>query len=162
MKAIHYYPFYKKMNSYWRLYAAHNRYADKTLDEDFILAYFWDLSRFSIETVLIGIEMARKTLKQFPSIAHLYELCSTVEPIETFNKAQKEAYAKYLNTDHWKMVREGALQYARNTCQVCGIKEVTLNVHHKTYKNLGKERMDDLVVMCESCHKAIHGIKEEE
>lgn len=31
-----------------------------------------------------------------------------------------------------------------------------LQVHHKTYARLGKERLEDLQVLCFNCHKLIH------
>lgn len=31
------------------------------------------------------------------------------------------------------------------------------DVHHKTYDRIGDELLDDLVLLCKSCHKAQHG-----
>lgn len=35
-----------------------------------------------------------------------------------------------------------------------------LNIHHSTYENHGDEavHLDDLITVCRSCHKIIHGI----
>ena len=32
------------------------------------------------------------------------------------------------------------------------------NVHHKTYDNVGKERPEDLILLCPDCHKKVHQI----
>lgn len=29
-------------------------------------------------------------------------------------------------------------------------------MHHKTYKRLGKERLTDLILLCEDCHLELH------
>lgn len=31
-----------------------------------------------------------------------------------------------------------------------------MHLHHRTYKNLGNERLMDLVPMCQECHDIIH------
>lgn len=31
-----------------------------------------------------------------------------------------------------------------------------LNLHHKTYKRLGCERPEDVVLICERCHSRVH------
>ena len=43
-------------------------------------------------------------------------------------------------------------------CQNCG-KDYDLQVHHKTYENLGEEKEEDLLLVCKNCHSKIHGIK---
>ena len=44
-------------------------------------------------------------------------------------------------------------------CADCGGVTSTLDVHHKTYRHLGRERMSDLVGLCRVCHEALHGRK---
>ena len=67
-----------------------------------------------------------------------------------------EAYAAYLQSNTWKAKRLQRLKKDKNRCQGCGATE-KLHVHHKTYERFGgKERMTDLVVVCESCHTTIH------
>lgn len=29
-------------------------------------------------------------------------------------------------------------------------------IHHKTYKRIGKEKLNDLIEVCGACHSAIH------
>lgn len=64
-------------------------------------------------------------------------------------------YGYYLETDHWKITREQALERANWECQRCG-HQYKLHVHHKTYENLGNEQPEDLVVLCKSCHEEEH------
>jgi hypothetical protein len=44
---------------------------------------------------------------------------------------------------------------ARYRCQRCQARQ-DLQVHHKTYERLGRERDDDLEVLCDSCHHGHH------
>lgn len=67
-------------------------------------------------------------------------------------------YREYLKSNHWKEVREAALERADYKCQLCSNKEY-LNVHHNNYKNLGHEDPNDLVVLCRNCHRKFHNVK---
>lgn len=67
-------------------------------------------------------------------------------------------YNVYLPSDHWQERRLKALKKADYTCQCCSSKK-DLQVHHLTYKNVWREKDEDLKVVCRSCHKKIHNIK---
>lgn len=64
-------------------------------------------------------------------------------------------YAQYLQTDHWQEVRKAAIKRAGYRCEVCN-SFFSLQVHHRTYVNRGKERGNDLITLCSSCHKMFH------
>lgn len=68
---------------------------------------------------------------------------------------RKVEYKEYLNGDHWKDIRLKALDRAGNRCQLCCNTD-NLNVHHNTYKNIGREDLKDLVVLCRECHAKFH------
>lgn len=65
-------------------------------------------------------------------------------------------YKDYLQTPHWKRLREDKLRAAGRRCQICSSDSVTLNVHHNNYKNRGKELDRDLIVLCRGCHSLFH------
>ncbi len=73
-------------------------------------------------------------------------------------------YGEFLNTEYWLIISQ-YLKFKRNfTCQKCNKTFKLfgqLNVHHTTYENHGKEHLEDvqendLLVLCESCHKEEH------
>lgn len=69
-------------------------------------------------------------------------------------------YYDFLKTPYWDGVRNYKLKRAKYCCQLCGGKGI-LNVHHKTYKNHGREHIriiadKDLIVLCKDCHEKFH------
>jgi hypothetical protein len=69
-------------------------------------------------------------------------------------------YGDYLKTQHWYSVRNKVFKRAKYQCELCGSKD-TLNAHHKTYANLGKEKLSDIIVLCKKCHQKFHDIVKE-
>jgi hypothetical protein len=55
-------------------------------------------------------------------------------------------------------VREYVLHRDGHKCQYpkCNHKDVVLNVHHITSRQVGSDSPDNLITLCESCHKKLH------
>lgn len=71
------------------------------------------------------------------------------------DKKKYDKYKRYLLSDKWRKIRKKALEFYGNNCCKCGNK-FNLQVHHRDYKNLYKENMIDLLVLCEPCHHEEH------
>ncbi|MGL5347563.1 MAG: hypothetical protein ACRDA3_09425 [Peptostreptococcaceae bacterium] len=67
-----------------------------------------------------------------------------------------DGYKDYLKTIHWDDMRKYKLKEANYKCQLCGVKETELHVHHNNYDNLGDECPSDLIVLCKDCHSKFH------
>lgn len=78
-------------------------------------------------------------------------------PDEPYEELKKMKYSAYLQSNHWKRKRSKSLSRAKYRCQLCN-SDQDLNVHHRTYKNLGKEDYSDLTVLCTMCHEKHHDI----
>jgi hypothetical protein len=65
-------------------------------------------------------------------------------------------YSAYLESDLWARTRTLALEYHGDACCLCNAKR-RVNVHHRTYDRIGKERLADLIVLCRDCHAIYHG-----
>ena len=75
-----------------------------------------------------------------------------------------KTYREYLNSPHWadlkkrfytsRFVRRA--KYGMPRCFACCRFGIPMEVHHRTYKRLGKERLQDLALMCGDCHEAAH------
>ena len=64
-------------------------------------------------------------------------------------------HRQYLQSPIWKEKRAQALAYYGTLCGRCG--GYGTDVHHKTYERVGgNELMEDLEVLCRSCHEAHH------
>lgn len=68
---------------------------------------------------------------------------------------QKGEMYGYYNTRQYVLWRDGY------TCQCCGNhankkKEVKLHIHHLTSRKTGGNAPDNLITLCEACHKAYH------
>lgn len=70
------------------------------------------------------------------------------------NRLARLPYRLYLKTQHWKRIRALALDRYGDSCVLCNQRPV--DVHHRTYERLGRERLDDLVVLCDPCHATYH------
>jgi hypothetical protein len=68
-------------------------------------------------------------------------------------------YAEYLRTEHWQDVRRRfwASKLHDGKCYACGTTG-KLNVHHKSYKRIGREKLNDLCLLCDNCHSETHRI----
>jgi len=71
----------------------------------------------------------------------------------------KALYERYVATDCWKTRRDAYLRI-RTSCECCGriVGKSLLQVHHLSYERFGHEPDDDLLAVCESCHKLMHGL----
>ena len=68
----------------------------------------------------------------------------------------KWAYQKGINYGYAN-AREHALVRDKYTCQCCGKKNCRLEVHHIVFRrNGGSDNIENLITLCEDCHKAIH------
>lgn len=67
-------------------------------------------------------------------------------------------YQEYLASEHWQQVRRHKGLYQRHLCKLCGKSndETLLNLHHLTYRRMGKERGDDTAWLCGDCHRIVH------
>lgn len=61
-------------------------------------------------------------------------------------------YEAYLKTDWWDRLKRRLLPVKCVGCQ----KRKAIVLHHVSYKNLGNERPDDLIPLCDVCHDRIH------
>ena len=70
-------------------------------------------------------------------------------------KALKMTYKEYINSPKWDEVKRCYYRTHPKKCFICGT-ENNIDLHHKTYTNLGHEREKDLIPLCREHHKMIH------
>lgn len=66
-------------------------------------------------------------------------------------------YKNFLTTSYWRTIAYHVKKKANFECQLCSSRN-NLNVHHKSYRNLGNEMWDlsDLICLCSDCHSTFH------
>lgn len=68
-------------------------------------------------------------------------------------------YSKYLHTKYWKEFREKVIEHYGAKCCWCGAagEDVIFNVHHIRYGKRFDEKLENVVLLCDSCHRKAHG-----
>src|SRR3990167_3094341 len=71
-------------------------------------------------------------------------------------------YADYIASPEWrarkKKLWRGTNLHRYPFCRCCLRSTKKLELHHKTYVRLGREKMSDLIPVCRDCHGRIHEI----
>jgi hypothetical protein len=71
------------------------------------------------------------------------------------------AYDAYIQSLAWRCCPARLMELERSggLCRLCGRgrPEVAIEVHHRTYQNLGHERPEDLCTLCSECHGLVTG-----
>ena len=79
----------------------------------------------------------------------------------------KEEYERLLKSDYWRGYSYSLIKERNFTCEDCGRQFLNernkLQVHHLVYRdaNPWSYKPEELIVLCEDCHKKRHGIWEE-
>lgn len=77
------------------------------------------------------------------------------EQFEVYRKSKFYNYHKYLKSTEWKILRDKVVERDNGICLYCKTKPAQ-EVHHKHYKTIYKESLDDLESVCSDCHRVIH------
>lgn len=66
-------------------------------------------------------------------------------------------YSQYLKSPEWKKKRQRLYRDRKGRCEDCGKKLGShYHAHHMTYSNVGNEDLEDLRLLCTSCHQKRH------
>jgi 5-methylcytosine-specific restriction endonuclease McrA len=66
-------------------------------------------------------------------------------------------YSQYLKSPEWKEKRQRLYRDRKGRCEDCGKKLGSgFHAHHKTYERVGNESLDDLALLCDTCHQKRH------
>ena len=99
----------------------------------------------------IAIELLNKAVELYPDFSEASIFREAVW--HCLLKSLGGAYENYLRAPAWKVKRDAVIQRDGGQC-ICGAQAT--EVHHKTYNNIGKEPLSDLVALCQECHGREH------
>jgi len=68
-----------------------------------------------------------------------------------------DEYKRYLVSAQWQVTRARAIIRAGGRCERCAATQ-QLEAHHLTYERLGREKPEDLEILCRKCHRRYHGL----
>lgn len=69
-------------------------------------------------------------------------------------RERRKNYDSYLKSNRWREFKKLIIDKRGEMCEKCGVKATDL--HHKTYARLFNELPEDVLLLCRSCHEAIH------
>jgi 5-methylcytosine-specific restriction endonuclease McrA len=72
-------------------------------------------------------------------------------------KCRVKWYEPYRHTDHWRRLKDDALQHCFYQCCLC-VSRTSLQMHHKHYASLGREQLSDVSILCDNCHDKSHAM----
>ena len=104
-----------------------------------------------------AIEFLNKAVDLYSKFSEAYRfreevwhyLLKSLDPDDSCQTYRRE----YLDSPAWQMKRDAVIQRDGYQC-VCGAQATEM--HHKTYDNIGKEPLSDLVFLCQECHERAH------
>ena len=67
----------------------------------------------------------------------------------------KEEYKQYLLSPHWVNFKKRYYKKHKKKCRHCGSK-TGVQLHHKNYARLHKEKNGDVMPLCRACHLKEH------
>lgn len=82
-------------------------------------------------------------------------LCKTAEQLHKFFIYMDNQYREYLISKKWEWYKKAIHHIYNDECYICNSCR-ELHVHHKTYERIYHEDLDDLVLLCKSCHEKVH------
>jgi len=68
-------------------------------------------------------------------------------------------YDAYIHSPGWRVFRLGVFAMRGAKCERCGRTQGRLDLHHLNYHRLGRERAEDIQILCHDCHKKAHSHK---
>lgn len=78
-------------------------------------------------------------------------------PEETLRRRErKRAYHLAISSPHWQQLRAEKCPLTGGACEGCGCRHRQLELHHKHYRTLVRESLDDVVLLCSAYHITAH------
>ena len=69
---------------------------------------------------------------------------------------RNQEYYEYINSPCWMLKTEEVCLRNQGLCECCNMRYSTV-AHHRSYDRLGEEKDEDLIALCQPCHKGVHG-----
>jgi hypothetical protein len=86
--------------------------------------------------------------------------CLVLVAIGWRRRRRRDRYRAALKSRHWRRLRVSAYRRSCGRCEGCRKRAFlsVLQLHHLTYEHVGKERLKEVRLLCDACHRRQHGI----
>lgn len=99
-------------------------------------------------------------LKPFP--VTVTTLDGVVKPQKlTRQQERQHKYEAYIQSGRWERRKAEYYFLHEKVCWRCGVTS-NIHLHHHTYVRLGNELNEDLVPLCQDCHRRVHDLHREQ
>jgi hypothetical protein len=68
--------------------------------------------------------------------------------------SRSDEYRAYLGSQEWRAFADEQKRLADYRCEDCRVRAWDVEAHHLSYGRLGRERPEDVIVLCSACHMA--------
>jgi 5-methylcytosine-specific restriction endonuclease McrA len=83
-----------------------------------------------------------------------YDELTPAQRRRRLRRGDHSEYELYLRSRPWRALRARLIVARGGACERCGRDYlVVLEVHHRSYRRIGRELDSDLQVLCASCHE---------
>lgn len=77
------------------------------------------------------------------------------------HRKHRDYYKWVLKSRRWRRLRRRAYKCTSGRCARCFRRHLLggLQLHHRTYSRLGHERLSEVELLCDECHRKQHGLR---
>lgn len=149
---------------------SHARTAEATIDQRYTVEGRAQRGAAALAFPREWLQQAIKTHGTDPAVlAPLFDMSKKAMEIELSKmsrtpdpRPRSQRYDAHIESEQWKTITRLKLRDAGGKCQWrldgCTLTR-DLDVHHLTYERLGNEWLEDLLVVCRSCHEKWHALR---
>lgn len=129
----------------------------RILKEELLESEVFDCLKERIKSVIPkSIDFSEKAPKKYRRRAVSRTLFVRI-PYTGINKSK---YHKYIKSKEWGIKKKKMYSIFGYRCMACHeTNKRKLHVHHATYARLFEEKVKDLYILCNDCHKEFHSTK---
>ncbi len=73
---------------------------------------------------------------------------------------RRRPYAERRSTREWAVLRMRVFRRDGYRCKLCGRNDLALHLHHSVYTNYAREKLEDVITLCEVCHERHHRLED--
>jgi 5-methylcytosine-specific restriction endonuclease McrA len=77
-----------------------------------------------------------------------------------FSGEWRSHYEKHIRSARWRNTKAAIIKLREGRCEHCQRRTTDIELHHKTYERLGRERIADLELLCRTCHADADRVRE--